>query len=203
MKPDHYTINEIFYSLQGEGWYTGTPNIFVRFSGCNLRCTQEQDGFDCDTEFVSGVAMTAQEIAGRIQSLQPSHAVPLVLTGGEPALQLDRRLLDVLQEAGWNVAIETNGTIALENLGLDWISCSPKSAEHTLKLREAHELRYVRNVGQGIPKPVIQADHKFISPAFEASGTVNPKTMEWCVNLVKENPGWRLSTQLHKIWNIR
>jgi len=195
-----YRINEIFYSIQGEGMRAGSPSLFVRFQGCNLRCRQESHGFDCDTEFVSGTSWTSLEIVAYMKELAP--ACPwVVLTGGEPAQQLDADLLEYLHRAGYTLAIETNGTVALPD-GIDWITVSPKVAEHAIRQRIANEVKYVRGFGQGIPRTVVKADHHLISPAFDGSD-LDPKTLRWCIDLVKENPTWRLSVQQHKFWSIR
>ena len=195
-----YTINEWFYSLQGEGVRAGTPNLFLRFSGCNLKCTREEMGFDCDTEFSSGRPWTLSEIIRNLKETSP-QADWVILTGGEPSLQADEALIDGLHGAGYKIAIETNGTREISTK-IDWICVSPKGAEHTLKQKFAHELKYVRAYGQGIPKPSIEAQHYLISPAFEADG-LSKRNLEWCIQLVKENPRWRLSLQLHKFLRIR
>ena len=208
---DTYMVNEMFYSLQGEGMRAGTPNVFVRFTGCNMRCAMEEGekspgGFDCDTEFESGRKMTAEEIIDAANELWP-HEVQqgaeawMILTGGEPGLQVDEAFVEEAHRRGWKLAIETNGSVKLCE-GLDWITVSPKVAEHAIKQRTADEVKYVRGYGQAIPKTVVKSDNKLISPAFDG-GRVLMKTMAWCVELVKENPEWRLSQQLHKGWNVR
>lgn len=202
-----YTVNEIFGpTLQGEGARKGTVNHWVRFAGCNLTCRADgPEGFDCDTDFSSGYPMTAEEIVHTLERLESSsHRV--VLSGGEPGLQVDNELIEALLASNWIIAIETNGTVALP-IGIQWVSCSPKTAEHTLRVRETYaiinELRYVRNVRQAIPKPNLKAVHHFISPAFEPDGTVLRETLDWCVKLCLENPRWALSTQDHKLWRVR
>lgn len=203
-----YSVNEIFFSLQGEGARAGTPNIFVRFSGCNLRCDvkagkRSPGGFACDTEFESGQAMTAAQIVTAALRLAPKAGTGVIFTGGEPALQLDRSLVDQLRKAGFGpLCIETNGTIDVAPLGLDWISLSPKVAEHAVRVKACDEIRYVRGHGQGIPRPSARATRKFISPAF-AGDVLDPDTLRWCVDLVKANPEWALSVQQHKTWGIR
>jgi len=203
-----YTVNEIFFSLQGEGARAGTPNVFVRFSGCNLRCDVEAGklspgGFACDTEFESGHRMTAPQIVVSALKLAPKAGVGVIFTGGEPALQLDKALVDSLRKAGFGpLCIETNGTIEVAPLGLDWISLSPKVAEHALRVPECSEIRYVRGYGQGIPRPRAKAERKFISPAFSGE-SLDPDTLRWCVDLVKAKPEWALSVQQHKTWGIR
>lgn len=205
-----FRVNEIFLSAQGEGVRAGTINVFVRFSGCNLTCKLETDGFDCDTEFASGVNMTADEIAWRCKELA-GDCKWIVLTGGEPMLQVDDQLIALLHENGFLLAIESNGSQFIQP-SIDWICVSPKQAEHTLRANrtgdivwpawKANELKYVRNVGQGIPKPSLKADHYLISPAFE-NGVLKKETLEWCIKLCKDNPQWRLSLQLHKFLGVR
>jgi organic radical activating enzyme len=207
-----YMVNEVFYSLQGEGVRAGTPNVFVRFSGCNLQCRSDNEaGFDCDTEFTSGRRRTLDDLLVDMMTAGgPSHPRNVILTGGEPGLQVDEPLINRLRADGWFIAIETNGTVELPPL-IHWVCVSPKSAEHTLRQKYASEVKYVRHVGQGIPRPTIDAPHKLISPAFETlvnpDSTVRhrpaPGAMEWCIQLVKENPEWRLSVQQHKSWAIR
>ena len=194
-----YRVNEIFYSLQGEGVRAGTPNLFLRFSGCNLTCRRETEGFDCDTEFSSGRDLNISQILESLKKLGP-RSEWVILTGGEPGLQIDQELIDRLHEAGFKIAIETNGTRELPE-GIDWICVSPKSAEHTLRVKFAHELKYVRRAGQGIPKPSIKADHFLLSPAFDG-GSLTQENLQWCIELCKSNPPWRLSVQNHKIWNV-
>ena len=200
-----YRVNEIFYSLQGEGVRAGTPNVFVRFAGCNLECRVEPGpkspgGFDCDTEFMSGRTIDLDALVGEIRAAAPSCRA-VILTGGEPALQYDRDLADALHEIGYFIAIETNGSIAIE-APVDFITVSPKVAEHAVRQLFADEVKYVREVGQAIPRPRCEAEHKLISPAFNGHG-LKPETLAWCIELVKENPTWRLSVQQHKSWNVR
>jgi len=197
---DNYLVNEIFYSLQGEGLRSGTPNLFLRLSRCNLACKVETHGFDCDTEFESGRRLTIPEILAEFRQL--SEACDwVILTGGEPALQVDPELIDALHAAGYKLAIETNGSVELPP-GIDWITVSPKVAEHAVRQRTAHEVKYVRGHGQAIPKTVVQAEHHLISPAFDGP-EVDARTMDWCIRLCKENPPWRLSVQQHKLWKVR
>lgn len=200
MSDNRYMINEIFYSLQGEGVRCGTANLFLRFTGCNQTCRKETHGFDCDTEFASGRPMTLDAIIAEFRQAGPG-CTWVILTGGEPALQVDRELIDTLHAAGYKLAIETNGSVELP-AGIDWITVSPKVAEHAIRQRVAHEVKYVRGYGQAIPKTVVQTEYKLISPAFDGS-QLDPRTLEWCIRLVKENLDWRLSIQMHKSWGIR
>lgn len=214
---DRYKVNEIFWSPQGEGIRAGEMSCFVRFTGCNLKCAVEAGpksigGFDCDTEFESGRWYNMQELLEALRQtigLQPSvdRVLPwIVFTGGEPGLQVDRELCDALHEAGYLLAIETNGSIALEDetgpLPLDWITVSPKVAEHAIKQRRASEVKYVRAYGQALPKTVVEADYMLVSPAFNGLLT-DPRTVQWCIKLVSEDPRWRLTSQQHKLWQVR
>lgn len=195
-----YMVWEIFYSLQGEGVRAGTPNVFIRFSGCNLKCQKQTHGFDCDTDFTGGARISdlqilreAERVGGRCRNI--------ILTGGEPLLQADSNLVGLLNARGWFVAVETNGTMPVPML-VDWVTLSPKVAEDQLVLRRADELKYVRGYGEGIPKPTAKASHLLISPAFNGNRRDN-MAIAWCIELVKDNPPWRLSVQQHKIFNIR
>jgi organic radical activating enzyme len=195
-----YAINEIFYSLQGEGIRAGCPSIFVRFSGCNQRCTMETQGFNCDTNSAAGRLMIAEEVLKEIVNCEGSCKW-LVLTGGEPTLQIDSDLFQCLRTAGYRMAIETNGTLPLQQ-SFDWVTVSPKTAEANIKQRRADEVKYVRNYGQPIPQTTVEASHKLISPAFNGS-IIEPRVLEWCIELVKRNPDWQLSVQQHKVWHIK
>ena len=135
--PKTYKINDIFYSIQGEGYYTGEPAVFVRFSGCNLACSW------CDTNHLSGDLMTADEIEKKVTSLwQGKDKNPVVvLTGGEPALQTDDELIQALHAIKAFIAIETNGTRDIPE-GIDWITCSPK-LNSFLRLKYADEVKVI------------------------------------------------------------
>lgn len=202
-----YTVNEIFYSLQGEGMRAGVPSVFVRFSGCNLECSIEAGpkspgGFDCDTEFVSGRKLTGPEIVEECRRASGQLCSWVILTGGEPGLQVDKELVGLLHKVGYSIAVETNGSVDLSDLKVDWMTVSPKVAEHAIRQKVADEVKYVRGYGQAIPKTVVEAKHCLVSPAF-AGQHVDHDTLAWCIQLVKDNPRWRLSIQGHKLWNIR
>lgn len=195
-----YSVNEIFYSLQGEGMRAGTANVFVRFAGCNLTCKMESHGFDCDTEFAGGRMLTASEISEEASRLG-GKSLNIILTGGEPLLQVDIELIDRLKADHFYLAVETNGSLAVPK-GIDWITCSPKVAEHAVVVHEASEVKYVRHAGQALPKPRCRAENYLLSPAWTSYG-VDRESLEWCIQLIKENPTWRLSIQQHKVWQVR
>ena len=196
-----YYVNEVFYSLQGEGMRAGEASVFLRFSGCNVRCSLQTHGFDCDTEYVSNRRQTLEELVEDVNNLAgPCRWV--VLTGGEPGLQATPELVSALHDCGLQVAIETNGSIDVSHLNLDWITVSPKVAEHAIKQLQADEVKYVRGYGQGIPKPRCKATHQLISPAT-CGHLIDRKALKWCINLVQESPDWRLSVQQHKLWGVR
>lgn len=209
MQGNGYRVNEVFYSLQGEGAKAGSATVFVRLSGCNLTCRAESEGFDCDTEFVSGRTFAAAELAEEVVRVAAVTPLPSVtITGGEPMLQLDVALLDALRNRGVrDLWLETNGTVAMPGEvrdRLSWVACSPKTAEHTLRLGEdqVDELRYVRRCGQAIPRPRLKAGYLYLSPACGPDG-FDADDIAWCVQLVRENPWWRLSMQQHKLWGVR
>ena len=129
------------------------------------------------------------------------HARAVIFTGGEPMLQVDASLIDALHEEGYYLAIETNGSLPVPAT-VDWITVSPKVAEHAIQQRVASEVKYVRHVGQATPRTVVVADYYLLSPSFNGD-LVDHASLAWCVQLVKENPTWRLSIQQHKSWKIR
>lgn len=202
-----YRVNEIFYSLQGEGARAGEASVFVRFAGCNLACSMATHGFDCDTEFTSGTWFDSpRDLYNAALASTGRHGMRwVVFTGGEPLLQLDHLLLDEFKASGVRVAIETNGSMTLGTMAerIDWIVCSPKVAEHAVRLECADELRYVRRAGQGIPKPKLseRVTRRFISPGFDNG--LGKDDLRHCIELCKEYPEWRLSVQQHKLWGIR
>lgn len=191
-------INNIFRSIQGEGARIGTVNVFVRFAGCNLKCALSSHGFNCDTEFESFFEIDDQGLLERIEDVADG-CQNLILTGGEPTLQLTEELLEKVR-AKFFVAIETNGLLPLPG-PVDWVSVSPKTAEHTLRCDRVDELRYVRNASQGIPRPRISSSHRFLSPAWGADGPLEG-AVDNCLQLVRKNPSWALSLPLHKILGL-
>lgn len=201
-----YKVNEIYHSVQGEGKRAGQASIFLRFTGCNMRCAMEPGdkspgGFDCDTEFESGIRMSASQIVERcIEESGGRSTKWIVATGGEPALQLDEVLIDALHSAGFRIQIETNGSIQVSDK-IDFITVSPKVAEHCIRQTKATEVKYVRGYGQALPKTRVEAGHYLISPAFNGASP-DKRTIEWCQQLVAGTE-WEISVQLHKIEGIR
>ena len=177
-------INEIFYSLQGEGFHTGTPAVFVRFSGCNQKC-----GF-CDTRHEEGRMMTDDEIVSEV-SAYPCRMV--ILTGGEPGMWIDSELIAALHAAGKYIAIETNGTCVLPD-GIDWITCSPKEGA-ILKIHHMDEVKVVYTGQDVSPYLGLSAKHHFPQPC---SGQNTNEVIAY----IKEHPQWRLSLQTHKLIDI-
>ena len=210
-----YVVNEIFYSLQGEGAQTGRPAVFCRFSGCNLWSGREQDRATavcqfCDTDFVGvretdgGRFSSARELAEAIVlkwPLRSGGAKPFVIcTGGEPLLQLDQPLVDNLHDRGFEIAIETNGT-RTPPAGIDWICVSPK-ANSPLELRRGDELKFVFPQKGVAPEQFEGLDfqHFFLQPLYDSNIAENTqKAMQYCL----EHPLWRLSLQTHKLLGIR
>lgn len=207
-----YRVNEIFYTLQGEGAHSGIPAVFVRFSGCNLRCPW------CDTEFASHREMTAAAIVSEALSLYSADTQGrrkmLVLTGGEPGLQVDKLLLEALHQAGFYVCIETNGTRPLPN-GIDWITCSPKAGSR-LALRKVNEVKvvYTGDYSPEIWRDQLQAEHWLLQPLrYTGEWLWESGRDEWeddrndnledTVRYILSHPFWRLSVQLHKIVGLR
>lgn len=195
-----YKINECFLSLQGEGVRVGTANVFLRFSGCNRRCTAGKEGFDCDTSHHAGQDYELAELLKLVVEVAGSCRW-VILTGGEPCLQVDDALVSSLRGLGFSVAMETNGTLQPPD-GIDWLSVSPHGPEDELVVRVANEVRYVMRWGDKMPEPKIDAHHYCLSPRFDEAGVL-PNALEWCIEECKKNPTWRLSVQAHKLWRIR
>ena len=187
-----YRINEIFYSLQGEGANSGRPAVFVRFSGCNLRCPF------CDTDFAATTPMSANDILQQINQF-PSRFV--VLTGGEPSLQIDELLLNSLKQAGFTIAIETNGTHTLPS-GIDWITVSPKEGSEIV-LRKADEVKVVF-IGQDVERyrNMITASRYYLQPCSKVVGGSRTDNTAQVVDYCKSHPHWSLSLQTHKLISI-
>lgn len=216
-----YRVNEIFYTLQGEGAHSGIPAVFVRLSGCNLRCPW------CDTEFADYREMSADEVVAEVCSLydlQNPRRKMVVLTGGEPSLQVDHPLIDALHKAGFYICIETNGTHPLPE-GIDWITCSPKetSLQHSavsgqapLALKRVNEVKVVftGTYDPEVWRSQLEAEHWMLQPLrFTGEWLIDHAVDEWeddrndnlddTVRYILAHPFWRLSVQLHKIVGLR
>lgn len=192
-------VNEIFYSLQGEGARSGSANIFIRLQGCKTKDACYAAGIRCDTEFESGKSVTVENLLKEI-SVFPGRNI--IWTGGEPAEQLTETVVARFNSEGYFQAIETSGLLPVPE-NISWISLSPKVAEHVVKRSFKHvdELRYVRHAGQSIPQPSVTANHYFISPHSNGF-SINSENLNHCIELVKQNPLWKLSVQAHKLWNV-
>ena len=189
-------INEIFYSLQGEGYFTGQAAVFIRMSGCDLRCPF------CDTDHSAAVEMTDDEILAAIANHKSRH---VVITGGEPALQLTRSFVDALKASGYFIQVETNGTHPLPP-GIDWVTCSPKY--RPVAHSEVDELKVVYEGRQSEPiaeelASRISARHYSLQPCDWGDAAQNAVTTADCIEFIKREPRWRLSLQTHKLLNIR
>lgn len=189
-------VNEIFYSLQGEGMRVGRASIFIRLAGCNLHCPF------CDTSFTRFTLMSVNEILDEIERY---HCRCIVWTGGEPALQLTDEIVAFFKQRGYFQAIETNGTLFLPT-GLDYISCSPKGSLQGLRERipKVDELRFPIRCGDVLPEANLlpEADCLMVSPVFDGERAVK-ENINYCISLVKANPEWILSVQMHKLIGIR
>lgn len=194
-----WKINEIFYSIQGEGYHTGTPAVFIRFSGCNLKCSF------CDTKHQDGKNMSLYEIINEIKKYPNARMV--ILTGGEPSLFINQAIIDAIKRAGMYIAIETNGTYKLPD-GIDWITLSPKSSftggdSAPLVIDKCNELKVVY-LGQDLKQySHIQADYRFLQPCYCDNEDIRQYTMRSCLNAVLNSQDWRLSLQTQRILNIR
>ncbi len=195
-------VNEIFYSLQGEGRYTGTPAAFVRLSGCNLACDF------CDTQHSKGIAMSEGEIVAEVAKYPSEH---VIITGGEPTLQLTLSLVQSLHEAGKRVHIETNGTLAVDEdllAALDWITCSPKSG-NTPNIQRIDELKVVYDIAH--PEhiaaienvPITDINCYYLQPCDRGDEDYNAANLASCIKYIMKHPKWKLSLQTHKMLNLR
>lgn len=189
-------VNEIFYSLQGEGGRTGQASIFIRLAGCNLSCSF------CDTDFERGMKMTLEEVHLQIKAYPCKW---IVWTGGEPTLQLTDEMVAFFREKGYRQAIETNGTRKVP-AGIDYITCSPKL--HFEKVRElipeVDELRFPIQKGDPLPDISIlpKTERYLLSPIFEDQQII-PENVAYCISLIRQYPVWALSLQMHKLIGIR
>ena len=212
-----YSVKELFFTLQGEGAQTGRPSVFLRFAGCNLWSGLEKDRATavcnfCDTDFVGvdgeggGKFESAAALAKAVAAAWPTGSAEtadgkpyVVCTGGEPLLQLDEPLIDALHKEGFEVAVETNGTIKAPP-GIDWICISPK-ADAALEQRAGNELKLVFRQEKALPEAFsnLAFDFFYLQPMDGPSLQANTlAAIEYC----KANPQWRLSLQTHKVLGI-
>ncbi len=208
-----YAVKEIFYTLQGEGALTGRPAVFCRFAGCNLWSGREEDRAGaacnfCDTDFVGtdgsegGRYADADALADKVAALWPerAHAKFVVCTGGEPLLQLDTPLIDALHRRGFEIAIETNGTIVLPP-DIDWVCVSPKGG-NPLVVTAGDELKVV--IPQQGLDPLTFAELGFRRFSVQPmDGPERARNTELAIQFCLAHPQWQLSLQTHKITGMR
>jgi 7-carboxy-7-deazaguanine synthase len=192
-----YKINDIFYSIQAEGFLSGTPAIFIRFSNCNLRCDF------CDTEFLSGIDMNISEILNNIENFQSKF---IIFTGGEPLLQDTTELAKILSDEGYKLAVETNGMFKLQHDYFDWITISPKNDK--IKIDECDEVKCVIGIDEIPDSHGIKANHYYISPknpthnediGTESANFFDTNVAKYCHEYVKKHTKWKLTLQTNKI----
>ncbi|MFD1612835.1 7-carboxy-7-deazaguanine synthase [Sphingomonas tabacisoli] len=207
-----YTIKEIFYTLQGEGRNAGRAAVFCRFAGCNLWSGREQDRAEavcnfCDTDFVGtgpdgGKFSDAEALAAAIETAWRggNRAKMVVLTGGEPLLQVDEALVEALHARGFEIAVETNGTVP-PPAGLDWLCVSPK-ADAPLAIMRGDELKLVYPQAEAMPERFesLAFDHFLLQPM---DGPALAENTQAAIAYCLTHPKWRLSVQTHKVVGIR
>ncbi len=209
--PKIYSVKEIYFTLQGEGANAGRAAVFLRFSGCNLWSGREQDRAQavctfCDTDFAGtdgegGGKYDAEHLARAVESVWQggSERRFVVCTGGEPLLQLDQPLIKLLHACNFEIAVETNGTIAAPE-GIDWLTVSPKAGA-PLKQSAGSELKLVYPQEGAEPHLFenLRFDHFFIQPM---DGPNLQRNTQMAIEFCKQNPKWRLSLQTHKLLGI-
>lgn len=208
MKANHYSIKEMFYTLQGEGFHSGRPAVFCRFSGCNLWNGRQEDKKNsicnfCDTDFIgtngkNGGNYSLVDLAEMANKLWVGEGDKfIVCTGGEPLIQLDSELVLEFQKYGFEVAIETNGTLPIPT-EIDWVCLSPKTK---LKNPKADELKFVYPQERISPEDFSEGEfqHNYLQPKDGPDLEENTKK---CVKYCLEYNHWKLSLQIHKIIGI-
>lgn len=207
-----YSVKEMFYTLQGEGAQAGRPAVFCRFTGCNLWSGREQDRTKavcdfCDTDFIGtdgqngGKFRSPEALAAAVRALWPGDAGQpyVVCTGGEPLLQLDSALIEAFHGQGFEIAVETNGTLPLPP-GLDWICVSPKADAEVVVL-QGDELKLVYPQLLAMPERFthLQFNHFYLQPLDDRNQQHNTRS---AVSYCLEHPQWKLSLQTHKLLGI-
>jgi len=206
MKPQFLTqnllIKEIFHSLQGEGGRAGENSIFIRLANCNLNCSY------CDTDWTQGDYLSIETIISKIKEYKSNW---ITWTGGEPTLQLTTDIVSYFKGLGFKQSIETNGSNPVP-AGIDYIACSPKVSIKKLNNSFPNgldEIRYPIKLNQKLPPVELlpKAQNYYISPIFKGNPQekyeLDYKNLEYCINLIKNNPQWKLSIQQHKIWKTQ
>tara|TARA_R100001086_G_scaffold201328_2_gene117501 strand:- start:282 stop:902 length:621 start_codon:yes stop_codon:yes gene_type:complete len=198
-------VNDIFYTIQGEGYHAGTPSIFIRLSQCNLTCSF------CDTEFLYGEPRPVDWIITEVKK-KGQDCKFIVLTGGEPSMHDIGPLVRELKKNKYYVMIETNGMFKLPK-ELDWVCCAPKIRPQSKKhiVKTANEFKFVVGVGGKMPNiEGLSAEHFWLSPMNHTSinkkikvgekgcTEVSPSAASYCVKMVKDNPRFKLNLQMHK-----
>lgn len=200
-----YRVNEIFYSLQGEGPFAGWPAVFVRFSGCNLSC----DFCDTEHEAVNYNDLTAADLVDKIENISAGRTKLVVLTGGEPFLQNLTPLVKELTQSNWGIQIESNGTVnpfGFDSWSAVYLILSPKGQEVPMLLDSANAVKFVLKDGQE-PSDFIDSSQPICCPIYfqpvdEKDAKLNKRNLKWCASLALRH-GCRLSLQLQKILGVR
>lgn len=186
-------VNEIFYSVQGEGCFTGTPAVFLRLSDCNMKCDF------CDTRHHTFKEMSEEEIIHEVSNYPSRH---IVITGGEPTLQITSSLCRKLHDGGFFIQIETNGSLKLPaDCSIDWITCSPKNAEITIQRIDELKVVYW---GQDISRwEQTKAKEHRLQPLDRNDPLRNKEILHSTFEYILNHPMWSLSLQTHKMINVR
>ena len=211
-----YSIKEVFYSLQGEGFHSGRPAIFCRFSKCNLWTGREEDRAEavcqfCDTDFIGtdgqngGRFQNAEALCQHLLQFWPTDAKQhpfVVLTGGEPLLQVDQNLVDALHSHQFEIAVETNATKRPPE-NIDWLCVSPK-ANAPLILDNGNEIKLVYPQANLMPEKVahLEFDFYYLQPMDDADPAVTQNNIKQAVEYCLQHPQWQLSLQTHKLLGI-
>jgi len=208
MSQGMYKVNEVFWSVQGEGGKVGSPSVFVRFSGCNLSCPW------CDTNHIRHTDMSLDQLMEHVQRLaEGNNTEQVILTGGEPLLQVDGSLIDRLTSIGMDVAIETNGTITQDTITeMCYVTVSPKSHQTWRMFRNVSEVKIVVdhfnlpavNELMRVTDEVLPLAHKFLQPCWVDSPAKRQRNIDHALELLQfASDGWRLSAQMHKYLSIK